>query len=128
MNRSLYAEAARPREGTSSGRRRPGRLEVIILVLFALCLISTQAFAMEKKNLWHASLASALAVAEGLQVVGNVGIESNTDRNATVHPAFILCGIVYSASENLDLDFGLKSGLDKAETDYSVLAGITWRI
>lgn len=81
----------------------------------------------ERTNLWHASLATTAEVVKDLKVVGNIGIETNTDRNATVHPAFILGGLVYSLSENFDIDFGLKGGLDKPETDYSVLAGITWR-
>jgi hypothetical protein len=81
----------------------------------------------ENKNLWHASLATTLDIIEGLQVVGNIGIETNTDRSATVHPAFIIGGLAYNISENFDIDFGLKGGLNKAETDYSILAGITWR-
>jgi len=81
----------------------------------------------ETKNLWHASLAATVEVAKDLKVVGNIGIETNTDRNATVHPSFVLGGLVYSMYENLDVDFGVKGGLTKPETDYSLLAGITWR-
>jgi hypothetical protein len=81
----------------------------------------------ETKNLWHASLAATLDVLKDLKVVGNVGIETNTDRNATVYPAFILGGLVYSLTENFDIDFGVKGGITKPETDYSILAGITWR-
>ncbi len=81
----------------------------------------------ENRNLWHASRAAVLDVAKNLKAVGNVGIETNTERNATVHPAFILGGLVYSISENFDVDFGLKGELDKPETDYSILTGITYR-
>ncbi len=81
----------------------------------------------EARNLWHASLASTVEAAKDLKVVGNIGIETNIDRNATVHPAFILGGFVYSVAEDLDVDFGVKGGLTKPETDYSLLAGITWR-
>ncbi len=81
----------------------------------------------ENENLWHASVASTVEVIKDLKVVGNIGIESNTERNAAVHPAFILGGLVYSISENFDIDFGVKGGITKPETDYSFLAGITWR-
>lgn len=41
--------------------------------------------------------------------------------------AFLLGGIIYSLSENFDFDIGLKMGLNKPETDFSVLAGLAWR-
>lgn len=81
----------------------------------------------ETKDLWHASLASTVDVIKDLKIVGNIGIETNADRNATVHPAFILGGLIYSISENLDMDFGVKAGMNRAEPDYTLLAGITLR-
>jgi len=81
----------------------------------------------ERKNLWHASLSAEYAVMEKLTLVGNTGIEQNTDRNVNTHPAFILGGVIYSLSENLDIDFGLKAGLNEPETDYAILAGFAWR-
>ncbi|MHB8880547.1 MAG: transporter [Thermodesulfovibrionales bacterium] len=81
----------------------------------------------EKENLWHASAAGAVEVLKDLRVVGNIGIERNTDRTLDTHPAFILGGVIYSVSENLDLDFGIKGGLTGPEKDYSVLAGLAWR-
>lgn len=44
-----------------------------------------------------------------------------------IDPAFILGGLIYSISKNLDIDFGIKGGLNKPETDYAILAGIAWR-
>lgn len=81
----------------------------------------------ERKNLWHASVAAGYGLAEKLTLVGNIGIERNTDRNINTHPAFILGGLIYSISENFDIDFGVKGGLTNPETDYSILAGIAWR-
>lgn len=81
----------------------------------------------ERKNLWHASVAAAYGLAEKLTLVGNIGIERNTDRNVNTHPAFVLGGLIYSLSDNLDIDFGVKAGLSRPETDYSVLAGLAWR-
>jgi hypothetical protein len=81
----------------------------------------------ERKNLWHASVAGEVEVMRDLKIVGNIGVERNTDRTVDIHPAFILGGVIYSLSENLDIDFGVKGGMNKPEADYSVLAGIAWR-
>lgn len=81
----------------------------------------------KRKDIWHASLATTVEVIKDLKLVGNIGIERNTDRNINTHPAFLLGGLIYSLSENFDVDLGIKGGLNKPETDYSVLSGITWR-
>lgn len=81
----------------------------------------------ERKNLWHASLATTVDVTKNLKLVGNIGAERNTDISTNTHPAFILGGLIYSITENFDIDFGIKGGLTKPETDYSLLSGITYR-
>lgn len=81
----------------------------------------------EQKNLWHASVAAGYSVSGKLTIVGNIGIERNTDRNIDTHPAFILGGLIYSIREYLDIDFGVKGGLNEPDTDYSILAGLAWR-
>jgi hypothetical protein len=43
------------------------------------------------------------------------------------HPAFILGGVIYSITESLDIDFGIKAGLNDVETDYAFLAGLAFR-
>ena len=81
----------------------------------------------EEKNLWHASIASTYALTENLKAVANLGIESNPEKLVDTDPAFLLGGLIYSVSDKLDLDCGLKYGLTGAETDYTVLAGLTWK-
>ena len=81
----------------------------------------------EEENLWHASIASTLALTENLTAVANLGVESNPDKLAGTDPAFFLVGLVYALSEEVDLDCGIKSGLNDPETDYTVLAGVTWK-
>lgn len=78
-------------------------------------------------DLWHASVASELEIAKGLRFVTNIGMDKNTNKASNVDPAFVLGGFVYSISEDLDIDIGYKHGLNKPATDYSVLAGITYR-
>jgi hypothetical protein len=81
----------------------------------------------EQKNLWHASFAITWEVVKNLKLAANIGIERNRDDNAESNPAFLLGGLIYSVTENLDLDCGVKYGLNSSETDYSLMAGITIR-
>jgi hypothetical protein len=81
----------------------------------------------EEKNIWHASLAATCEVVKDLQVVGNIGIERNPDKEADNDPAFLIGGVVYSVSENFDIDFGVKYGLTAVETDWSMMAGVAFR-
>jgi len=81
----------------------------------------------ELRDIWHYSLAGEYRVIKPLRIVANVGGETNPDRNSHVHPLFLLGGVIYSVSENFDIDFGVKNGLNKAEADYTLLAGITLR-
>lgn len=83
--------------------------------------------ANERMDIWHASIASEVEVVKDLKLVGNIGMERNTDKSSNVNPAFILGGLIYSISEKVDIDFGIKGGLNKPETDYSVLAGLVFR-
>ena len=81
----------------------------------------------ERIEIWHASAASELEVVKDLRVVVNIGMERNPDKTSNLDPAFILGGLIYSISKNFDIDFGIKGGLNKPETDYAILAGIAWR-
>jgi len=81
----------------------------------------------EEKNLWHASLAATCEIVKDLTVVGNVGMERNTDKGADDDPAFLIGGLVYSLSENIDIDAGVKCGLNDDETDWSAMAGVAFR-
>ncbi len=77
-----------------------------------------------RKGIWHVSLASEVEAAKDVMIVGNIGVERNPDRNSNTHPAFILGGVIYSLNENLDMNAGIKGGLNKPETDIVFLAGI----
>lgn len=81
-----------------------------------------------RKDIWQVSLASQKEIIKKLKAVANIGMEKSPDKTSDSHPAFILGGIIYSVTENLDADFGVKGALNKPETDISYLAGITWRL
>lgn len=81
-----------------------------------------------RKDLWHVSLASQVEVVKSLRVVANIGMERNSLKASKTNPAFVLGGLIYSISEKLNVDFGVKGGLNGPETDISYLAGITWKL
>lgn len=80
-----------------------------------------------RKNIWHASMASELNVTDKLRAVADIGIETNPDKESDTDPAYILGGLVYAVNDNTDLDIGIKGGLNDAETDTTLLAGVTMR-
>jgi hypothetical protein len=81
----------------------------------------------DRPDLWHISLASEVKLMKDLRFAANIGMDKNPGAASNVDPAFALGGFVYSISEDLDIDIGYKRGLNKPATDYSILAGLTWR-
>ncbi|MCX8119210.1 MAG: transporter, partial [Desulfobacterota bacterium] len=73
------------------------------------------------------SFASEWEVVKDLKLVGNIGMERNVYKQSNRHPAFLLGGLIYSLSEKIDIDFGVKGGLNKPETDLTILGGIVFR-
>ncbi len=80
-----------------------------------------------RRDIWHASIATEVELIKALKLVGNIGLETNQNKGDNVHPAFLLGGLIYSISENVSLDLGIKGGLNRPETDLTILAGIAIR-
>ncbi len=80
-----------------------------------------------RNDIWHTSLATEVEVMKDLKVAGNIGMERNPDKTSNTHPAFIIGGLIYSISENIAIDAGIKGGLNKPETDLTFLAGIAFK-
>jgi hypothetical protein len=78
-----------------------------------------------RKDIWQVSLAFETEVLSDITAVANIGMERNSDTASSTHPAFLLGGIIYSVSEILDIDLGIKAGLNNPETNYAFLAGAT---
>ena len=79
----------------------------------------------ERKELWHASLAMEYVVLDKLKLVANFGVDRNADRASQTNPGWVIGGIIYSLTDSLDLDLGVKAGLNDVAPDYSVLMGLT---
>jgi hypothetical protein len=80
-----------------------------------------------RNDIWQASMAAELNLTGSLRSVLNISVESGNEKAQEMHPAFLLGGLIYSVSGKLDLDVGLKCGLNESETDSAVLAGVAAR-
>lgn len=80
----------------------------------------------ERKGLLSASVAATYEIIKGLNVVGDIGIASNTDASISTAPAFALVGLNYAINNHIMLDVGYKFGLNKQGVDYAITAGITF--
>lgn len=81
----------------------------------------------EVKDIWHISASAEVEVIKDLKTVGNIGIERSPDKTSDTNPAFILGGLIYSVTETVDIDLGVKAGLNKPEADMTLLAGAAFR-
>ena len=62
-----------------------------------------------------------------LSIVGELLAESNADRSSNQPVISPLVGLIYSVSDNLDLDVGVRAALLSDATYFSGLAGVTYR-
>lgn len=81
----------------------------------------------EEADIWHLSAAVTYEVIKNLRLVGNIGREKNLDPDGVNDPSYLLGGVIYGVTDSFDLDCGLKYCLNSAETDLSLLAGVTMR-
>ncbi|ASQ89807.1 hypothetical protein CHL67_01720 [Prosthecochloris sp. GSB1] len=80
-----------------------------------------------RNDIWHASFAGEINVTADITAVGNIGVETNPGKNAEEDPAFLIGGLIYSVTDDFDLDAGVKWGLNDAETDRAFLVGLAAR-
>ncbi len=78
-------------------------------------------------DIWHASFAGEINVTADITAVGNIGVETNPEKRAEEDPVFLIGGLIYSATEELFLDAGIRWGLTDAEADTAFLVGVTAR-
>lgn len=81
----------------------------------------------DEKDIWHASVATIYALDDHWKIVANAVAERNTDKNGDNAPVSTLAGVIYSPTKDIDLDFGIKRGVTSSATDWSLLAGTTFR-
>ena len=62
-----------------------------------------------------------------MKIVADIGADKNVDKDADNDPAFVIGGLIYTLTDDFDIDCGVKYGLTSSETDLSWLAGMTFR-
>jgi hypothetical protein len=81
----------------------------------------------ERENIWSVSLDGQLEVLKDLKLALDAGLATNPDSSSITPPTYILGGLIWSLTENLDIGMGVKGGLTKPEPDISFRGGVTWR-
>ena len=84
-----------------------------------------------RSDLWRLSGGAEYIVRKELRLVGELGIRTNEVRNDPFFPGghsqYAMLGAIYSPTEKLDFDIGLRKGLNRAETDTVFMIGATLR-
>jgi long-subunit fatty acid transport protein len=84
-----------------------------------------------RADLWRASAGVTYAVNDRFRLGGELGVRTNPARNDVFLPGstgrFATLGAIYSPTDKIDLDVGLRKGLNNAEIDTTVLIGATFR-
>lgn len=81
----------------------------------------------DEKNIWHASVAGIFTLNEHWKMAADIVAERNTDKDGDNDPVSAVAGVIYSPTKNMDLDLGVKRGITSSATDWSLLAGATFR-
>jgi len=84
-----------------------------------------------RTNVWRVSTGFEYELIEEFRLVGEAGVRSNPAKDDLFDPAatirFAMLGFIYSPSEELDLDVGVRRRLGGAASGTVLLAGATFR-
>jgi hypothetical protein len=78
-----------------------------------------------RRNLLHASLAGEWSITKKLNIVGNIGVDTSPDTDSVIDPAWFLMGFVYSFTDTLGVNFGVKSSLNEPGYDLNFTGGVS---
>ena len=81
----------------------------------------------EQVSLWHASAAAEYALMKKLKLVANIGADRNRDKGNDTPACFVLGGLIFTVSENVDLYAGYKNALTRPLVDHTAIGGVTIR-
>ena len=81
-----------------------------------------------RENLWNLSLSGTVEIVKGLQAVAEIGTTTNINSARATWPVFITGGFIYTVLDHLDIDAGVKGGLNGPAPDLAVMAGFTLRV
>lgn len=81
----------------------------------------------EETSLFSASAMGAIEVLPKTLLAAELAIKTNTDKSVASHPISALLGGVWSPYPSLDLDAGVRIGLNDAAKELSLMLGMTIR-
>ncbi|MFZ2447613.1 MAG: transporter [Syntrophobacteraceae bacterium] len=81
----------------------------------------------ENDDIWHVSLAAEYRATSRIKLVANAGADGSHDRQTGTPERFVLGGVIFSATEHIDLDVGAKGTFADIADAWSLLAGVTYR-
>lgn len=80
---------------------------------------------------WNLSAAAIYQVNEQWKIAGDIGMARNPERTGSGTLSYMLLGLIYSPTPQLDLDIGVRRGLNcnacTSQIRRQVGAGLTWR-
>lgn len=80
-----------------------------------------------RSQIWRTSVAVAYHVTPTLSLVADTGMARNPQTASSSKPAFVILGLVYMPTKDLDLDLGVRRGLQSAEAERQFGVGYTLR-
>lgn len=84
-----------------------------------------------RDDLWRVSAGTTYEVRENFWLAAELGVRTNEARNDPFFPGrhaqYAMLGLIFSPDKKIDLDIGVRKGLNRAETDTVFLVGATFR-
>ena len=85
------------------------------------------ASAANRSDLARVSAAALFKVHDKARLFTDIGLTTNSDRTSNTPPAYFLTGFIYSPNKDIDLDLGMKFGINRPEVDRTWSIGATFR-
>lgn len=135
LKATVTLPTGREAEGLGKGRSTQSLLHITqmefgdlsLLVNIGLTRNDNTDVVGERKSLWNTSAGAVYALDDQLSLVFEMGSRKQEALSGGKHPSFAQIGAIWHPSKDLDLDFGLKLGLNSAETDRTIGVGLTKR-
>lgn len=84
-----------------------------------------------RAHLWRASAGFAYYLRDDVRLVGEAGVRTNSAKDDPFLPGrnghFAMLGLIYSLSDKIDFDVGVRKRVNRAEFDTAILVGLTLR-
>ena len=80
-----------------------------------------------RHDIGHASFAVQKEITKNIKVVADLGTETNPSKNSDTRPTKVIVGLIYAATDKLDIDFGIKDEITSTANHVVCLGGMKWK-